>query len=111
MTAVLGRDRHTQPAAVGDGPVELSRKLVRLILFHPVLIVEFARQLGDRLADQLLVFGQLEIHSTAGHCWISLAQFMHRRTGVPVACQSLLPVSAFALAVKSAIDEPDLVSL
>jgi hypothetical protein len=36
---------------------------------------------------------------------------MHRRMGVPVARQSLLPVSAFALAVKSATDEPALVLL
>ena len=62
-------------------------------------------------ANQLLLISKLEIHSTAGHCWISFAQFMHRRTSVPVAPQSLLPVSSFALAAKSANDEPDLVSL
>ena len=47
--------------------VELGREFVRLVFFHPVVVVEFPRQLGDRPADQFLVIGQLEVHSTAGH--------------------------------------------
>ena len=70
--AVLLRDRDAEPAAVGDRLVELVRKLVREILFHPILVVELPSQLGYRLADQLLILGQLEVHSLC-HAWLLLA--------------------------------------
>ena len=40
VPAVLLRDRHAEPAALGDRVVELLRELVRLVLLHPVLVVE-----------------------------------------------------------------------
>src|ERR1700759_430195 len=88
MAAVLGRNRHTKPAAIGYGPIELGWEFVRLILLHPVLIVEFPRQLGDRLADQLLVIGQVKIHSIAGHWKDLLGRFMHRLS-VSARCAAL----------------------
>ncbi len=66
VAAVLLRDGHAEPAALGDGVVELLGEFVRLVLLHPVVVVELARQLGDGLADQLLILGQLETHP-AGH--------------------------------------------
>ncbi len=66
VAAVLLRDGHAEPAALGDGVVELLREFVRQVLLHPVVVVELACQLGDGLADQLLILGQLEAH-TPGH--------------------------------------------
>ncbi len=66
VPAVLLRDGHAEPAAVGDGVVELPGELVVLVLLHPVVVVEPAAQLGHRLADQFLILGELETHS-AGH--------------------------------------------
>ena len=36
------RNRHAEPAAVGDRLIELGRKLVRLVFFHPVVVVELS---------------------------------------------------------------------
>ena len=62
VAAVLLRDGHAEPAALGDGVVELLGEFVRLVLLHPVVVVELARQLGDGLTDQLLILGQLKAH-------------------------------------------------
>ncbi len=66
MTAVLLRDGHAQPATAGDGVVELPRELVVEVALHPVVVVEAGAQFGHRRADELLILGELEVHST-GH--------------------------------------------
>ena len=114
VAAVLLGDGHAEPAALGDGVVELLREFVRLVLLHPVVVVELARQLGDGLADQLLVLGQLETHS-ARHAALLLidraqsdapVRYAPLRTGALSQSsglrQSLLPVSSLAFAAKSA---------
>ena len=67
VAAVLLGDGHPEPTPVGDGLIELGGELVRLIFFHPVVVVELRRELSDRLSDQFLIVGQFEAHSTAGH--------------------------------------------
>jgi hypothetical protein len=66
VAAVLLRDGHAQPAALGDGVVELLGEFVGEVFLHPVVVVELARQFGDGLANQLLILGQFETHP-AGH--------------------------------------------
>jgi hypothetical protein len=64
VAAVFLRDRDAEPAGGGEGLVELGRELVRRVPFHPVLVVEPGGQLTDRLADRLLVLGQIEVHAS-----------------------------------------------
>ena len=91
VAAVLLRDGHAQPAALGDRVVELLREFVRLVLLHPVVVVELARQLGNRLSDQFLILAQLETHPVShctpplprrhtAECAGAIANFLHRRT-------------------------------
>ena len=72
VAAVLLRDGHAEPAALGDGVVELLGELVRLVLLHPVVVVELARQLGDGLTDQLLILASARssFHRTLSHSYI-----------------------------------------
>src|ERR1700754_1468273 len=112
VAAVLRRDGHAEPAAPGDGVVELLGELVSLVFGHPIVVAEFACQRGSGLADQRLILGQLETHP-AGHD--ASPPVDPAQTSAPVrlrsirtgaldieTTQSVLPVSSLALAAKSA---------
>jgi hypothetical protein len=61
---LLGHDE-AEPAAVGERLVELGREFVRLVLAHPVVVVELRGQLADGGADRLLDISELKVHGRA----------------------------------------------
>ena len=116
VAAVLLGDRHAEPAAVGDGVVELLREFVRQVLFHPVVVVELApparrptygsapdpRSARNSFHRRALMHSPL-ISSARAQCAGARSASPHRRrSDVRNCAQSLLPVSSLAFAAKSA---------
>lgn len=60
--AVLLRDGHTDPAAVGHRPVELPREAVFLIARRPILVREPFADVSHALPDQRVILALREIH-------------------------------------------------
>src|SRR5262249_42304272 len=65
VTPVLLGSGDAEPSALRERVVELGRKFVTLILGHPIVVIEFAGQLGNRRADRLLILAQFEVHTAS----------------------------------------------